>query len=133
MERPEFRLSDHDVEARLRGLPARQAQALEKALESLGRAGEGPEMAHFLLPLAEAGLDETMMARLVSKIPAGWPLDHREMFWDFRLDRWIKHIEPPTLPQLLDELIRNAETPEQGMAWVKREWAAFLARHGDLA
>lgn len=130
MDKPEFRLSDHDVEARLRGLPPRRAQALEKALEGLRKAGEGADMAHFLLPLAESGMDEGMMIRLASKVPSGWPLDHREMFWDFRLDRWIKHIEPPTLAQLLDELVGNAETPEEGIAYVRKEWAAFLARRG---
>jgi hypothetical protein len=128
MDKPEFRLSDHDVESRLRGLPPKQAQALEQALEGMGKAGEGAEMAWFLLPLAEAGLDGALMARIAAKVPGGWPLDHREMFWDFRLDRWIRHLEPPTLPELLDELVRNAETPEQGMAYIRREWEAFLGR-----
>lgn len=130
MDKPEFRLSDHDVEARLKRLAPGQAQALEQALESLGKAGEGAVMAHFLLPLAEVGLDGAFMARVAAKVPRGWAFDHREMFYDFRLDRWIRHFEPPTLPELLDEIVRHAETPEQGMAYAKREWEAFLRRRG---
>ena len=130
MDKPEFRLSDHDVEARLKRLAPGQAQALEKALEELGKAGEVPEMAHFLLPLAEAGLPGAFMARVAAMVPKGWALDHREMFYDFRLDRWIRHIEPPSLPELLDEIMRNSETRQQGMAYAKREWEAFLRRQG---
>lgn len=130
MEKPGFRLGDYNVEARLRNLASSQAEALEKALRVLGKAGGSAEMAHFLLPLAEGGLDADQMKRLASKVPAGWSLDHREMFWDFRLDRWIRHLEPPTFPELLDEIARNAETPEQAMAYLKKEWDAFLHRQG---
>ncbi len=129
METP-FRLSDHDPEARLQKLDASQAEALEKALEALGPAGEAREMALFLLPMAEAGLTAAQLHRLVTKIPAGYALDHREMFYDFRLDRWIKHLEPPSLAECLEEYLHNAETPAQGLAYVRKVWEDFLRRHG---
>jgi hypothetical protein len=70
------------------------------------------------------------MIRLAEKVPEDFPLDHREVYFDFRLGRWIKHIEPPTIAQCLEEYLENAESPEDGLAYLKREWAAFLRRHG---
>ena len=125
-----FRLSDQEPEARLKRLAADQADALEHALEGLGAKGESQAMALFLLPMAEAGFASAQMIRLIGKIPAGYALDHREMFYDFRLDRWIKHIEPPTLAECLEEYVRNAETPEQGLAYARKVWEEFLRRHG---
>ena len=130
MPKPEFRLSEHDIEARLKRLPPEQAEALETALKSLGKAGESEPMAHFLLPMAETGLTAAQMRRLAEKVPPGLPLDHREMFYDFRLDRWIRHIEPPTLAECLDECVDHAESPAEGLAYAKRIWAEFLRRRG---
>lgn len=132
MDKP-FRPQDYDVEARLRRLEPDQAQALESALRGLGQAGEAREMALFLLPLAEAGLAAAQMRRLAGKVPAGYPLDHREIYFDFRLDRWMRILEPPTLAECLDAYVSTAETPAEGLAYARREWAAFLKRHENAA
>ena len=128
-ELPSFSLSDGDAETRLKQLDAARAGALERTLAGLGPAGEASEMAYFCLPLAEWGLPAEIMLRMVRKVPPGYPLDHREMFFDFRLDRWIKHLEPPTLTQVLDEYVRTAGTPAQGLAYAREQWQAFLRRH----
>jgi len=123
-----FRLDDSDPTSRLRRLSPSQAEALETVLRSLGKAWEGPAAASFLLPFAEAGFPAALMGRLAEKLPPGWPLDHRELYFDFRLDRWMRHLEPPTLAECLDEYVRTAESPGEGLEFAKREWEAFLAR-----
>jgi hypothetical protein len=127
-----FRIGDTDPAHRLARLSPAQAEALESALRALGKDWDGPEAAAFLLPLAEAGFPAAVLRRLAEKIPPGWPRDHRETYFDFRLDRWMRILEPPTLAECLEEHLRNAASPEEGMAFVKREWEAFLKRQGAL-
>jgi len=126
-----FRLDESDPASRLRRLLPSQAEALESALRSLGKAWESPATAAFLLPFAEAGLSADVMRRLAERLPPGWPHDHRELYFDFRLDRWMRHLEPPTLAECLDEYVRTAPTPEEGLEYAKKEWEAFLARWKD--
>ena len=126
-----FRLDDSDPASRLRRLAPSQAEALEGVLRSLGKAWEGPEAAAFLLPFAEAGFSAALMGRLAEKLPSGWPFDHRELYFDFRLDRWMRHLEPPTLAECLDEYVRTAPSPAEGLEYAKRDWDAFLARWKD--
>jgi hypothetical protein len=123
-----FRIGDSDPALRLARLGPAQAEALETALKTLGTAWDGPEAAFFLLPLAEAGFPSALMIRLAERLPPGWPRDHRETYFDFRLDRWMRILEPPTLADCLDEYMRNAPSPQEGMAYLKREWEGFLKR-----
>ena len=125
-----FRLEDSDHLVRLRRLSPPQPEALEGALRALGNGWDGPEAAAFLLPLAEAGIPAPVLIGLAEKLPAAWPRDHRQTYFDFRLARWMRHLEPPTLAECLDEYARTAETPEQGLAYARREWEAFLKRQG---
>jgi hypothetical protein len=101
---------------------------LESALRALGKDWDGPESASFLLPLAEAGCPAALLIRLAGKVPPGWPRDHRETYFDFRLDRWMRILEPPTLADCLDDYLRNAPSPGEGMAYLEREWKEFLKR-----
>lgn len=128
-----FRMNDSDPAARLMRLSPSQAEALETVLGSLGKAWDGPEAAGFLLPFAEAGLSAEVMGRLAGKLPPGWPRDHRQAYFDFRLDRWMRILEPPTLAECLDEYVRTAASPEEGLGYAKREWEAFLARWKNAA
>jgi hypothetical protein len=128
-----FRLDDSDPTSRLRRLAPPQAEALESVLRSLGKEWDGPEAAAFLLPFAEAGFPAAVMGRLAEKLPPGWPRDHRESYFDFRLDRWMRLLEPPTLAQCLDEYVRTAASPSEGLEYVKREWEAFLLRWKNTA
>jgi hypothetical protein len=129
MRKP-FRLEDSDPSERLRRLTAAQAEALESALRSLGKDWEGPAAAAFLLPLAEAGCPAPLMRRLAAKFPPDWPRDHREAYFDFRLDRWMRILEPPTLAECMEEYVRSAESPEEGLAFVRREWERLAKRIG---
>ncbi len=134
MEKPKFRISDHDVESRLAKLTPSQASALEGALADKDlahrAAGERDGLPLFLLPMAENGFTAPQIKALANKVPAGFPLDHREIYFDFRLDRWIRHIEPPTVSEILDEYLESAETPAAGLAYLKEQWKGFLGRHG---
>ena len=134
MERHPFRLSEHDIESRLAKLTPAQAEALESALSAGGTASGrqgGEDLPLFLLPMAEAGLSGTQIRALMQKVPEGFPLDHREIYFDFRLAIWIRHIEPPTVSGILEEYLASAETREQGLAYLKGEWRGFMERHGS--
>jgi hypothetical protein len=122
-----FDLEGLGAEARIAGLEPARRMALESALD---RAGSRQGLRDFLLPLAAAGLDADRMLDLLGRVPAGWPLSHREMYYDFRLARWQKHIEPPTLAELLEEYLASAPTREEGLAYLRKEWTRFLANHG---
>jgi hypothetical protein len=125
MER--FDLEGLVAEARIAGLDPSRRHALESALEKAG--GFSGPLREFLLPFAAAGLDAAQMLDLLGKVPPGWPLSHREMYYDFRLARWQKHLEPPTLADLLEEYLASAPSREEGLAYLKEEWRQFLVRH----
>lgn len=132
-----FSIPDNNLDARLSRLAASQAEALEMALSYLSDAAKGRNpvgkregLPLFLLPLAEMGLSADQIAGLAQKIPAGYALDHREIYFDFRLGVWIRHIEPPTVSGILEEYLASAETPAEGLAYLKAQWQAFLRRHG---
>lgn len=133
-----FNLEEQGPEARKRKLDPKQGMALAKALELASKsplrpikneAGED-EVRDFLLPYAEFGLDSAQMLGLLDKVPAGWPLSHREMYYDFRLGSWQKHIEPPTLADCLLEYLDNASTRAEGLAYLRNQWSEFLKKHG---
>jgi hypothetical protein len=132
MENPGFRLSDHDVESRLAKLSPGQVEALEQALAGLcGKGGEERKgLPHFLLPMAEAGFTAAQIRGLAEKVPEGFPFDHREIYFDMRLGRWMRHLEPPTVSEILDEYLESAESPAEGFAFLKAQWQGFLKRHG---
>lgn len=137
-EESAFRMENLGPEARKRMLDPRQGMALAKAMELAERASsrlrrtgsDRDALGDFLLPFAAFGLDAAQMLGLLEKVPEGWPLDHREMYYDFRLGRWQKHIEPPSVSEILDEYADNAPTPEEGLAYLRRQWSEFLKRRG---
>lgn len=143
-----FRMDDLAPEARKARLDPKQGMALAKALELAtrsplhaarmqGAAGAGDEahgpedvLRDFLLPFAEFGLDASQMLGLLDKVSADWPLSHRDIYYDFRLGRWQKHIEPPTIAESLDEYLENSPSREEGLAYLRAQWKAFLQRNG---
>lgn len=142
-----------EPESRRQRLEPEQGLALAKALDlasrssakggvskDAGQEGAGEEGAHpeedrrlldFLLPMAELGLTPVQMLGLLNKVPADWPLSHREIYYDFRLARWQKHIEPPTLAECLDEYLENAPSKVEGMTYIRAVWEEFLKRQGS--
>lgn len=140
MEKTNFHLPDHEPEARLARLHPSQLEALEKALSLLTasvKVRNRPEsdqdaLPIFLLPLVEFGLTSDQMIRLAELVPADFPFDHRDIYFDFRLDLWIRHIEPPTISECLEEYLGNAESPQAGLAYLREQWQAFLHRHSGI-
>lgn len=129
-----FRMEDQDPETRRTRLDPGRALSLSRALEQAAdpsRPARPPAaLRDFLLPFAEFGLDEARMLELLDKVPEGWPLSHREIYYDFRLARWQKHVEPPTIADSLDEYLENAPSREEGLAYLRRQWREFLRRNG---
>lgn len=136
-ESPVFRMDDLAPEARKRKLDPKQGMALAKALELAWKSPMRPvrtedqedAVRNFLLPFAEFGMDSAQMLGLLDKVPAEWPLSHRDMYYDFRLGRWQRHIEPPTLADCLVEYLENAPSRAEGLAYIRKEWDGFLKKH----
>lgn len=137
-EESAFRMENLGPEARKTRLDPHQGMALAKAMELAARMAQRTGRKHldedalrdFLLPFTEFGLEAPHMLALLEKVPPDWPLDHREMYYDFRLQRWQKHIEPPSVAEILDEYADNAPTPDEGLAYLRRQWSEFLGRRG---
>lgn len=110
------------------------AKAMELAAKMAQRTGrknlDEDALRDFLLPFTEFGLEAPHMLALLEKVPPDWPLDHREMYYDFRLARWQKHIEPPTIAELLDEYLENAPSETEGLEYLRGVWDAFLKKRG---
>lgn len=135
-----FRMDDYRSEAREARLLPVQARALAKTLELAERrfpalaaepasGGPGDSLRSFLLPYAAFGMDSAQMLGLLEMLPAGSPLSHREMYYDFRLGRWQKHVEPPTLEECLEEYLASAPSREEGLDYLDKAFRAFRARH----
>lgn len=131
-----FHLEDFTVDARLSKLNADQANAISEVLTAMEQGadagvnpGQDGEMRAFLLPYAEFGLMANQMIKLMKALPRGWSMDHREIYFDFRLERWQRHIEPPTLEQCLEDYLEHSPSREQGMEYIKEVWDRFRKRH----
>ena len=132
----EFHLPYYDVEARLSRLSAQQVEALEGAFLRVSEKKPRTESEEteellplFLLPLAELDFSTIQMVNIFKKVPVGFPLDHREIYFDFRFGIWIKHLEPPSVAAILDECVHNAATKAEGIEYLKLQWRDFLLRH----
>jgi hypothetical protein len=131
-----FQVDAYRLESRIGNLTAEQSHALERAMAlydggRFPRAGD-PGIAQrlaLLLPLAEFGLGAELIVKLMLAVPEGWPWDHREIYYDFRLGKWMRHIEPPTISQCLDEYFEHSESPESALAYLRDQWERFLRRH----
>jgi len=77
----------------------------------------------FILPFIRLGLNAEQITGVVNQIPAGWSWDHREMYFDFRLARWIRHIEPKDLHETLKEYLDNAQNLEEGVLYIQKALA----------
>ncbi len=138
MTKNNFKLGDYHFEARLARLNNSQLEVFNHLLSQFLGAhpplepGENistETFGNFILPLIEFGLIEEQIVRLLKLLPKDFSLDHREIYFDFKLNRWIKHIEPPTISESLDEYLHNAESTEKGFAFLKKAWREFKARN----
>jgi hypothetical protein len=124
------------LDTRLNRLSAEQSEALQRAL-SLYAEGREPregdpvfgERLNFLLPMAELGLPSELLVKLMLGVPEGWPWDHSRIYYDFRLRKWMQHIEPATVSECLEEYFENSPSPESALTYLHGEWDRFLKRH----
>lgn len=132
----EFRIDSHRLEARIGRLSAEQSEALERAI-TLYDGGRLPkdndpiliDRLALILPLAEFGLGADLIVKLMLAVPEGWSWDHRQIYYDFRLGKWMKHIEPPTVSECLEEYYEHSESPESALDYLRDQWDRFLRRH----
>ncbi len=139
MENEKFRMTDYDPGSRLRRLSPQQAQSLESAISHFTESPtwnrrdpklEGIGLPLFLLPLAEFAFTYDQIIRVLELFPEDFLLDHRVVYFDFRLGRWCRHLEPSTIGEVLEEYLDNSLVPEEGMTFLKTTWKAFLKRRG---
>ncbi len=88
------------------------------------------KITQFILPLAEAGFDFPQIRNLMEKLPAQYPLDHRHVYFDFRLSRWMRVLEPPTLRECLEDYLEHAPTRAEALAFIEHECREFFQLHG---
>jgi len=112
--------------------PAQKRVLAWAAMEFRSRRGEfEAAIDAFLLPLAEMGMDFPQIRILIEKMPAHYPLDHRLVYFDFRLSRWMRVLEPPTLRECLEDYLENALSHAEAMAFIDRECHEFFRQHGS--
>jgi|GEM_PF-6466527 len=120
-------------DSRWQGLgSARQAEMTRIMDDNLSHYPDGPnreQWFHFLLPLVEMGLTGRQIHSLIDKMPAKWPFDHREVYFDFRLQTWMRILEIPTLEECLQDYVQSAESTAEGLEYLSRKIRAFFARH----
>ncbi len=89
------------------------------------------EMTQFYLPLVELGLDFQQIRALSEKIPPHYPIDHRHIYFDFRLARWMRVLEPPTLRECLEDYLESAPAPKEAMDFIRGECRDFFSTHAQ--
>ncbi len=130
-----------DPETRLARLPNADRLALEGLAERMARLRalarghskdditENRSWRHFLLPLAEFGYSPRQLAGLAEALPTAWNPDHAEVWWDFRLCRWQRHLEPPTLEQVFEDCFVDAPEPEEVYREIRARLEAIRSRY----
>lgn len=93
-------------------------------------AASDDDLQRFVLPLVESGLDLSQMMSLVSKVPDGWPFDHREIYFDFRLQRWMRILDAPTIDECLEDYVQHADSETEALDYLEGRVRECFARHG---
>lgn len=76
------------------------------------------------------GLNVGQMLEIARSLPLDWSMDHREVYFDFRLRRWMRLLEVPTLDECMEDYLRHAPSEEEAMAWMEGKIRDFFQRHG---
>ncbi len=88
-----------------------------------------PTLHRFLLPLLRSGMPVDAALRLVKSVPEEWPHDHREIHYDFRLQRWMRILEPPGLEESLREHWVHSVSRRQACGHILRSlWRSAFGR-----
>jgi len=94
--------------------------------------GDREALANFILPFIKVGLTFAQVTDLLNKVPEDWGFDHKNMYYDFRLTRWIKHIDPKDLTDTVKDYLVNAHSLEEGVLYVQKILADLSRKMGDV-
>lgn len=120
-----FNLQNSTLSQKLQQLSAPERERLtnitQKWLPPFSNQSDttGSILIEFLLPLIRFGLTDGQIEYLLHKLPKNCPPNHREIYFDFRLDRWQKHVEPPSLKECIQDYLQNAPSQAEGIEYVK--------------
>ena len=73
-----------------------------------------------VLPYFQFGLNSVQVENLLEQIPLDWNWDHREMYFDFRIKKWIKHIEPPSLEDSMQEYLTHSNSQKEAVDYIQK-------------
>jgi hypothetical protein len=120
-----FNLQNTTLSQRLQQLSVSERERLtnltEKWLPLFSNQSDttGSILIEFLLPLIRFGLADGQIDYLLHKLPTNYPPNHREIYFDFRLDRWLRHVEPPSLRECIQDFLQNAPSQAEGIEYVQ--------------
>lgn len=80
----------------------------------------------FLQDMLASGISPKVAQYLREKLPANWNPDHREVYFDFGLGRWMKHLEPETLSKILGDILESAPSIHEGRSWIIQALEALV-------
>jgi hypothetical protein len=124
----------YDIHERLDKLPQASRRGMAwVSLDVRNRLAQPPteeEMKKFLLPMAEMGMTMQQMSALAQKVPDGWPFDHREIYFDFRLQRWMRILDAPTIDECLEDYVQHAPTQSEALSYLENRVEKFFSRYG---
>ncbi len=122
----------YDNHHRVDRLPSAQRRALAWTLLDIReRRPDAPpeeDLQRFVLPLAEMGLTLNQMLDLTRKVPSSWPFDHREIYFDFRLQRWMHILDAPTIDECLEDYVNHSPSQADALDYLERHVEKFFSR-----
>lgn len=78
------------------------------------KKGVQNQRALFVQKMLDAGLTLDQAQNLTAEVPGDFTKDHSEIYFDFGLKRWCRHLEPASFDQMLDDILQSAPSVEEG-------------------
>jgi hypothetical protein len=124
----------YDIHERLNRLPAADRRGLGWVILEIRNRNANPpndeDLKKFLLPFAEMGLSTQQMLTLTQKVPESWPFDHREIYFDFRLQRWMRILDAPTIDECLEDYVQHSPSQNEALTYLEGRIDLFFSRFG---
>jgi hypothetical protein len=125
----------YDIHDRIDRLPHSARRAMAWVIVDMQNKTASPspseeELKSFLLPMAEMGLTMQQMLDMTQKVPKGWPFDHREIYFDFRLQRWMRILDAPTIDECLEDYVQHAPSQAEALTYLEERTETFFSRYG---
>jgi len=118
-----FDLTNYSEKKLWEQLSFAQQELLKKMLEKYSSKNylDDRKLTSFFLPFIQFGLEEKHIDLLMKKVPNKWPLDLKKIFFDFRMNTWLKYLEPPTLEDCLKEYLANAPNRKEALTYIRKK------------